>query len=78
MNHQNALRALDRATNWQKASYSQADNECVEITRDLPGWIGVRDSKLGPDSPILAFTQGEWTAFLRAAIEGEFRPPTSG
>jgi len=38
----------------------------------VPGWVGVRDSKLGDDSPVLAFTHHEWRAMLDGAHAGEF------
>jgi hypothetical protein len=69
--HQDALTALEQATTWRKSSHSEGANTCVEITDELPGWIGVRDSKLGPDSPILAFTHAEWTAFTTAVHTNE-------
>jgi hypothetical protein len=50
------------ATNWRKASYSQGQNGCVEVG-SVPDVIGVRDSKLGPAGPILAFGQAGWAAF---------------
>lgn len=72
MNHQAASAALRQATGWRKSSYSKGDNDCVEITASVPGWIGVRDSKLGPASPILAFTTAEWAAFLAGVRDHEF------
>ena len=44
---------------------------CVEVAT-IPGWIGVRDTKLGPDSPVLAFTPTEWDAFTQGVRGGEF------
>jgi hypothetical protein len=34
----------------------------VEITTELTGWVGVRDSKLGAASPVLAVTPAQWRA----------------
>jgi hypothetical protein len=70
--HQDALASLNQAATWRKSSYSEGANNCVEITDELPGWIGVRDSKLGPDSPILVFTHAEWAAFTAAVHSNEF------
>lgn len=71
MNHDDALAALSTATTWRKSTRSEAQNVCVEVTTAVPGWIGVRDSKLGPTSPILAVTDTGWTALLDAAKDGE-------
>lgn len=53
---------LTRA-DWRKASYS-GDNggNCVEVARNLPGVVAVRDSK-DPHGPALVFTRHEWAAF---------------
>lgn len=68
MNHDHTLAALTTAAGWRKSSYSQAINGCVEVTTELPGWVGVRDSKLGTDSPVLACTRSQWRATLAAAL----------
>lgn len=47
---------------WFKSSFSQGNGECVEILRTGES-IRVRDSK-DPSGPVLAFTHGEWRAFL--------------
>lgn len=72
MNHDQALAELTTATGWRKSSYSQAANACVEVTTELPGWVGVRDSKFGAESPFLAFSLPEWRAMLAAAQASEF------
>lgn len=74
MNHQDALAALARAQAWRKSTYSDRANGCVEITTELPGWVGVRDSKLGPHSPVLAFTHHEWRALTAGIRNGELDP----
>jgi hypothetical protein len=58
-------RDLTRAA-WRKASYS-GDNggNCVEVARNLPGVVAVRDSK-DPAGPALVFSQDEWAAFTAA------------
>jgi hypothetical protein len=58
-------RDLTRAA-WRKASYS-GDNggACVEVARNLPGVVAVRDSK-DPAGPALVFSQDEWAAFMAA------------
>ena len=57
------------ALTWKKSSRSMA-GQCVEVaTQD--GEILVRDSK-NPSGPVLAYTAGEWRAFLEGAKRGEF------
>lgn len=46
---------------WKKSSYSIGNGACVEVA--VPGEVLVRDSKL-VNSPVLAFTKAEWSAFL--------------
>lgn len=48
--------------NFTKSSYSTPSNECVEVARNIPGTIAVRDSKT-PDGPILHLTPTTWTKF---------------
>lgn len=45
-----------------KSSYSTAANECLEVARNTPGTIAIRDSKT-PDGPILRLTPTTWTKF---------------
>lgn len=71
MNHQDARAALVHAQAWHKSTRSDFQNNCVEITTELPGWVGVRDSKLGHDSPVLAFTRHEWRALVDGIRDGE-------
>ncbi|GAA4595762.1 hypothetical protein GCM10023194_66120 [Planotetraspora phitsanulokensis] len=49
--------------------------DCVEVAfRD--GWVGLRDSKAGDDSPVLIFNHEEWDGFVTAIKSGQFdRPP---
>ncbi len=62
---------LSRAV-WQKSSYSGSNGgQCVEVARNLPGVVAVRDSK-DPDGPRLVFTAGEWRAFSDGVRQGEF------
>ena len=49
---------------WHKSSYSPNNSECVEVA-GAAGLRGVRDSKLGEASPVLAFTGSAFAAFLR-------------
>ncbi|MGH3770120.1 MAG: DUF397 domain-containing protein [Pseudonocardiaceae bacterium] len=68
MNHDHTLAALTTAAGWRKSSYSW-ENGCVEVTTELPGWVGVRDSKLGTASPVLACTLPHWRATLAATLD---------
>jgi hypothetical protein len=71
VNHKIAQTSLRNCTQWRKSSYSFPDGqECVEITTELTGWVGVRDSKLGAASPVLALTTAEWRSVLRSLAHG--------
>ena len=47
---------------WRKSSSSSNNGDCVEVARNLPGIVAVRDSK-NPDGPALVFTADRWQAF---------------
>ncbi|MEU8892884.1 DUF397 domain-containing protein [Streptomyces sp. NPDC048442] len=50
--------------NWFKSSYSGGEgSSCVEIA-DLSPTVGVRDSKLGNDSPVTTVSRTSWTTFI--------------
>jgi len=48
---------------WHKSSYSGQNGNCVEVARNLPGLVAVRDSK-SPDAPNLLVSPETWRAFL--------------
>ena len=48
-----------------KSSYSSGSGECVEVARNIPGTIAIRDSKT-PTGPILRLTPTTWTKFTAA------------
>jgi Domain of unknown function (DUF397) len=48
---------------WHKSSYSSQDGNCVEVTRNLPGLVAVRDSK-ELDGPKLVVSPETWRAFI--------------
>lgn len=60
------------AAGWVKSSRSgpYSDN-CVEVNGLDGPLVAVRDSK-DPDGAVLAFTPGEWDAFIEGARRGEF------
>ena len=49
---------------WRKSSRS-GDNggNCVEVARNLPDNVAVRDSKK-PHGPVLIISRGEWARFI--------------
>jgi Domain of unknown function (DUF397) len=55
---------LSRAV-WEKSSYSSQSGNCVEVARNLPGLVAVRDSK-GPDGASLVVSQETWQVFIRS------------
>ncbi len=50
---------------WRKSSHSGANGNCVEVARQVPDGVAVRDSN-DPDGPELAFSPQQWKAFTRA------------
>ncbi|MER7454262.1 DUF397 domain-containing protein [Nocardia beijingensis] len=56
---------------WFKSSYSSGGQECVEVAHLAGGMVGVRDSK-NPTGPALIFVSGDWDAFTRGLVCGEF------
>jgi hypothetical protein len=55
---------LSRAQ-WRKSSYSGQSGNCVEVARNLPAVVAIRDSK-SPDGPRLLVSPETWRAFLLA------------
>ena len=48
---------------WRKSSYSGTNGgNCVEVARNLPDVVAVRDSK-DPAGPVLVLTPADWEAF---------------
>jgi hypothetical protein len=50
---------------WHKSSYSGQDGNCVEVARDLPGLVAVRDSKES-DGAKLVVSWETWRMFIRS------------
>jgi hypothetical protein len=56
---------------WRKSSYSgSSGGQCVEVARNLPGIVAVRDSK-NPHGGALAVTPAAWQALLAGIRSGE-------
>ncbi|MEU8082989.1 DUF397 domain-containing protein [Micromonospora sp. NPDC049101] len=54
---------------WHKSTRSGSNQgACVEVADNLPGVVGVRDSK-DPAGPALVFTPESWRAFVGQVAE---------
>jgi len=57
---------------WRKSSYSgNGGATCVEVARNLPGVVAVRDSK-DPEGPKLIFSPAGWRAFATSVKADDF------
>jgi hypothetical protein len=59
---------LSRAE-WRKSSYSGSNGNCVEVARNLPGMVAVRDSK-NPDGAVLCCKPEQWRVFVKGLARG--------
>lgn len=57
--------------NWRKSTRSGSSGSCVEVADNLPGVVGVRDSK-DSASPVLVFGRTTWRDFIMDAKNGKF------
>ncbi len=54
---------------WTKSTRSGGNGgQCVEVARNLPGLVAIRDSK-DPDGPALVVDPAAWTAFNKTLAE---------
>lgn len=60
-----------RRARWRKSTHSANGSTCVEVARNLPGIVAVRDSK-NPAGPALVFSPAEWQAFTAGVRDGDF------
>ncbi|MEV7549423.1 DUF397 domain-containing protein [Amycolatopsis sp. NPDC089917] len=72
MNSDTTRPTLLGLSGWWKSSYSAGTGGCVEVNDSVTGYVGVRDSKLGDNSPVLVFEPHEIRAFVLGAKNGEF------
>jgi hypothetical protein len=55
---------------WRKSSYSGNNGgNCVEVARNLPDAVALRDSK-NPQGPVLVVTPEDWRAFTATVQAG--------
>ena len=68
----NGMQASDLDVTWRKSSWSgpQGGN-CVELAKLPDGQVAIRNSR-HPSGPALVFTPGEWEAYSKAVVGGEF------
>ncbi|MEV0090807.1 DUF397 domain-containing protein [Streptomyces sp. NPDC050738] len=50
-----------------KSTHSTSTGECVEVARNIPGTVAVRDSKT-PTGPILRLAPATWSAFRQHIV----------
>ncbi|MFF3378514.1 DUF397 domain-containing protein [Streptomyces sp. NPDC002680] len=63
MNIQPTTFTASDVENWVKSSYSNNGGNCLEVSKDLPGVVPVRDSK-NFRGPILVASEAAWGAFV--------------
>jgi Domain of unknown function (DUF397) len=59
-----------RNAQWHISTYSANGSTCVEVARNLPSLVAVRDSK-DRQAPVLTVTRQAWSAFTDSIKHGE-------
>jgi hypothetical protein len=59
-----------RRAQWRISSHSANGSTCVQVARNLPGIVAVRDSK-DPSGAALVFTPEDWRAFIAQLRAGQ-------
>lgn len=54
---------------WRKSTRSNNGGNCVEVADNLPGVVGLRDSK-DQSGPVLSFDPSDWAAFVATLKAG--------
>jgi hypothetical protein len=57
------------AAEWRKSSFSGAAQNCVEVARNLPGIVAIRDSK-DPHGPAVVVSRAPWADFADSVTAG--------
>jgi hypothetical protein len=59
-----------------KSSHSSGNGECVEVARNIPGTVAVRDSKdKDLDGPVVVVAPSAWAAFAVHVGQATSRAP---
>lgn len=59
-----------RNAQWHVSTYSASGSTCVEVARNLPSLVAVRDSK-DRQAPALTVTHQAWKALINGIKHGE-------
>jgi hypothetical protein len=57
---------------WRRSSRCGSHGSCVEVSDFAGGAVAVRDGKTPERSPILVFSDEEWSSFIAGVKAGEF------